>query len=93
MKAYFAYAKSIEPTLTQTSQRIIQAYFQLQRRADSRSQARTTIRLLESLIRVAQGARCAVFSRGPRLLHHALDVSSFMHLLGNLLRVLLALPN
>eukprot|EP01083_Nonionella_stella_P199814 732393_1 len=66
LQAYIAYAKSIDPLLSPSSQRIIKAYFQLQRRSDDRNQARTTIRLLESLIRIAQGHARLMFR--PRVL-------------------------
>lgn len=56
MQAYFSYIKAtFHPILTPEAKRILGQYYCLQRKSDSKNAARTTIRLLESMIRVAQG--------------------------------------
>ena len=42
------------PLSLHLARQVILSYYQLQRRAEERSQARTTIRMLESLVRVSQ---------------------------------------
>ncbi|GAQ89831.1 hypothetical protein (MCM9-like) [Klebsormidium nitens] len=57
LRSYIYYVKAaFQPTLTPEAERVIVNYYQLQRRsnAGNRNQARTTIRMLESLVRIAQ---------------------------------------
>lgn len=41
--------------MTEESQEVLQMYYRKQRATDQRNAARTTLRLLESMIRLAQG--------------------------------------
>ncbi|RUS90636.1 hypothetical protein EGW08_001633 [Elysia chlorotica] len=54
MQAYLTLIKSLVPKLGPQSSRIIQAYYRAQRGADDRNAARTTMRLLQSMIRLSQ---------------------------------------
>lgn len=54
LQIYVSYVKTINPILTNESKEILRVYYQRQRMADLQNQARTTIRLLESLIRLSQ---------------------------------------
>jgi len=53
MQAYFSIVRNINPWFTAQAQDILSRYYQLQRLKQNRDKARTTIRLLESLIRLA----------------------------------------
>ncbi|XP_072296254.1 DNA helicase MCM9 [Eucyclogobius newberryi] len=53
MKAYFCLIKRLQPQLSQDANRVLTSYYQLQRQSHGRS-ARTTIRMLESLSRLAE---------------------------------------
>nr|XP_039262957.1 DNA helicase MCM9-like isoform X1 [Styela clava] len=54
MQAYFCVVKQINPVLSPSANRILSEYYRCHRRSDTRNAARTTIRLLESLIRIAE---------------------------------------
>lgn len=55
LRRYIHYVKQrFKPVLTKESERIISSYYQLQRRSATHNAARTTVRMLESLIRLAQ---------------------------------------
>ena len=51
MKSYFSLIKSLTPTLTEEASDILSKYYTTQRQAGERNADRTTVRMLESLIR------------------------------------------
>ncbi|NXP49901.1 MCM9 helicase, partial [Heliornis fulica] len=77
MKTYFSLIKSIQPKLSDDSNVILVRYYQMQRQSDCRNAARTTIRLLESLIRLAE-AHARLMFRDTVTLEDAVTVVSVM---------------
>nr|XP_050045792.1 DNA helicase MCM9-like isoform X1 [Dermacentor andersoni] len=55
MRSYFLTIKTLTPRLTEDAQRVLQEYYRCQRSVAQRDAARTTLRLLESLVRLSQG--------------------------------------
>lgn len=55
LRRYIHYVKArFKPVLTKEAEKVISSYYQLQRRSAAHNAARTTVRMLESLIRLAQ---------------------------------------
>ncbi|KAJ1812006.1 DNA helicase mcm9, partial [Coemansia sp. RSA 2598] len=78
LRAYVACAKSrLEPRASAAAERVLTRYYQLQRQRDPASSARTTIRLLESLIRLAQ-AHARLMFRDAALLCDAVMAVALM---------------
>ncbi|NWR57313.1 MCM9 helicase, partial [Bucorvus abyssinicus] len=77
MKTYFCLIKSIQPKLSDESNLILVRYYQMQRQSDCRNVARTTIRLLESLIRLAE-AHARLMFRDTVTVEDAVTVVSVM---------------
>lgn len=55
MKAYFSVIKQLQPLVSEEANCILTRYYQLQRRREGGNAARTTVRMLESLSRLAEG--------------------------------------
>ncbi|XP_066253160.1 uncharacterized protein [Euwallacea similis] len=55
LQEYYAIIRKRQPKLTIEAETILGSYYRLQRKCDTRNKSRTTVRLLESLIRLSQG--------------------------------------
>ncbi|KAG9347498.1 hypothetical protein JZ751_005065 [Albula glossodonta] len=77
MKAYFCLVKSLQPQMSEEANSILVRYYQVQRQNSSRNAARTTIRMLESLGRLAE-AHAKLMFRDTVTVEDAVVVVSVM---------------
>ncbi|XP_041831759.1 DNA helicase MCM9 [Melanotaenia boesemani] len=98
MKAYFSAIKQLQPQVSEQANCILTRYYQLQRQSDTRSAARTTIRMLESLSRLAE-AHARLMFRETVTIEDAVVAVSVMEcsmqggaLLGNVNTLLTSFP-
>jgi DNA helicase MCM9 len=71
LREYVAWARaSFQPVMSSVAERLLSAYFQLRRSREGRQAARTSVRMLESLVRVAQAhARLMARNKVNEMLH------------------------
>ncbi|KAM9779186.1 DNA helicase MCM9 isoform X2 [Syngnathus typhle] len=99
MRAYFCVIKRLRPQVTEEANSILSRYYQLQRQSEDRNAARTTIRMLESLSRLAE-AHARLMYRETVTIEDAVMAVSVMEcsmqggsLLGCVNAVLTSFPN
>ncbi|EEC15192.1 DNA replication licensing factor, putative, partial [Ixodes scapularis] len=81
MRAYFSMIKTLNPVLSDQAQSVLQEYYRCQRNVFKRDAARTTLRLLESLVRLSQGksaAHARLMLRGEVAVQDAVVAVSLM---------------
>ena len=54
LQQYISWVQQIKPAMTPQAEAILLRYYQMQRQLSCRDAARTTVRMFESLIRIAQ---------------------------------------
>ncbi|XP_047243020.1 DNA helicase MCM9 isoform X2 [Girardinichthys multiradiatus] len=98
MKAYFSVIKQLQPRVSEEAKYILTRYYQLQRQQDGHNAARTTIRMLESLSRLAE-AHARLMYRETVTIEDAVTAVSVMEcsmqgsaLLGNVNALLTTFP-
>ena len=67
----YCFTQELQPVVTENANLVLSNYYQFQRQSISRDVARTTVRLLESLLRLAEGHARLMF-RNEVLLHDAI---------------------
>ncbi|XP_028461552.1 DNA helicase MCM9 [Perca flavescens] len=99
IKAYFSVIKRLQPQVSEEANSILTRYYQLQRQSDCRNAARTTIRMLESLSRLAE-AHARLMYRETVTIEDAVIAVSVMEcsmqggaLLGNVNALLTSFPD
>ncbi|XP_078131206.1 DNA helicase MCM9 [Sander vitreus] len=99
IKAYFSVIKRLQPQVSDEANSILTRYYQLQRQSDGRNAARTTIRMLESLSRLAE-AHARLMYREMVTIEDAVIAVSVMEcsmqggaLLGNVNALLTSFPD
>lgn len=90
LQAYIIHVKTINPVTTEPANQVMSKYYQLQRQTDCLSSGRTTVRLLESLVRLSQ-AHARLMMREEVILQDAIVAVAVMEcsmqgsaLLGNI---------
>ncbi|XP_028253437.1 DNA helicase MCM9 isoform X2 [Parambassis ranga] len=98
MKTYFSVIKQLQPQVSEDANYILARYYQLQRQSNGRNAARTTIRMLESLSRLAE-AHARLMYRETVTIEDAVIAVSVMEcsmqggaLLGNVNALLTSFP-
>ncbi|KAG7999789.1 DNA helicase MCM9 [Nibea albiflora] len=98
MKAYFSVIKCLKPQVSEEANTILTRYYQLQRQSDNCNTGRTTIRMLESLSRLAE-AHARLMYRATVTTEDAIMAVSVMEcsmqggaLLGNVNALLTSFP-
>lgn len=77
MKTYFCLIKTFQPKISEEANKILVKYYQVQRQSGFRNAARTTIRMLESLVRLAE-AHARLMFRDKVTVEDAITVISVM---------------
>ncbi|XP_026468484.1 probable DNA helicase MCM9 [Ctenocephalides felis] len=62
-KSYFEFIQNINPVMTEEAELILSAYYQYKRMSQYRDASRTTVRLLDSLIRLSQAHARLMFKK------------------------------
>ena len=58
LQQYICWAKRFEPLMTVEAESVLAQYYQIQRQSSVSEASRTTVRMLESLARLAQVIHC-----------------------------------
>ena len=61
LRSYFTHIKQLKPRLTDEADRLLSQYYARQRRSEQRNAARTTVRMLESMIRSDRHCKMSSF--------------------------------